>query len=128
MAIFDRQFELLKEQYQGASEKQLPSGARLIEIPNVPLKHGWNRTHVNVFFLAPVGYPGAQPDCFWTDQPCLRVADRPDPPQNSNDQNPIPEEGMRGTWFSWHLQQWNPNRDSLLTYMNVIQQRLDLVR
>lgn len=128
MTPFDQQFESLRLKHPEARTTALPSGARLVEVPSVPLPAGWNRTQVTVYFLAPPGYPGAQPDCFWTDEPPLKLADRLDQPQNSAENNPIPEVGMKGTWFSWHLQRWNPNQDSLQTYMNVILQRLDPAR
>ena len=97
--------------------------AYLIEVPNYKLRAGWNRDMVTVIFLAPPGYPAAQPDCFWVEPGPMRLSNGATP-QGSNDTNPIPGIGPRGTWFSWHLQQWDPNRDSLLRYLNVIKQRL----
>ncbi|WP_449428589.1 E2/UBC family protein [Rhodanobacter umsongensis] len=114
--------------YLDASILPLPSGAHLIKLPNLLLPQGWDRTEVSVYFVTPPGYPAAQPDCFWTEQP-LRLAGNPQPPQNSNETNVIPEANVTvGTWFSWHLQGWNPNQDSLVTYAKVIRQRLKPAR
>lgn len=110
--------------YPQAVATRLQSGAYLIEVPKVKLPAGWNQNEVTVLFIAPPGYPAAQPDCFWTQTGGLRLQDGTTP-QNTNDANPIPEVGQRGTWFSWHLQSWDPNRDSLKTYFNVIMQRLN---
>jgi hypothetical protein len=40
----------------------LPNGGHLISVPEFALGAGWNRPAVNVLFVAPPGYPGAQPD------------------------------------------------------------------
>jgi hypothetical protein len=113
----------LKALHPEAKDIRQPNGAVLIEIPNYPLPPGWNQSRVTVIFLTPPGYPGAQPDCFWMEPAPIRLANG-GTPQASNDSNPIPGVGPRGTWFSWHLQSWNPNRDSLVTYVSVIKQRL----
>ena len=104
---------------------QLPNGAYLITVTGVNLGPGWNRNTATVLFVAPPGYPAAQPDCFWVEPAGLRLTGG-GTPQNSNDANPIPSDvGQRQTtWFSWHLQSWNPSRDSLITYFNVILKRL----
>lgn len=124
MTPLEGHLDQLKEKFKDASKTPLPSGAHLITIPDVLLPAGWNRATETIYFLAPPGYPGGQPDCFWVGQVNFRLANGATP-QASNDANPIPEVGQRGTWFSWHLQTWNPNTDSLLTYFNVIMQRLN---
>ena len=102
----------------------LPSGAHLIEVPEYPLATGWNRESATILFIAPPAFPLAQPDCFWVEPGGLRLANG-QTPQNTNDANPIPEVGARATtWFSWHLQSWNPNTGTLLTYFRVIEERL----
>jgi hypothetical protein len=121
--IIEQQLTLLQKDYQGASATQLPSGAHLIVIPNVTMPPGWNQKIATILFLAPPGYPAAQPDCFWVEPTGIRLENGATP-QNTNDSNPIPEVGQRGTWFSWHLQHWNPNQSSLVTYFNVVMQRL----
>jgi hypothetical protein len=108
----------------------LPTGGYLITVPDVDIGPGWSQQSVLVLFVAPPGYPGAQPDCFWVEPTGLRLADG-NTPQNTNDANQIPGDVLTGrqtTWFSWHLQSWNPNGDSLVTYFNVIMKRLKPAR
>lgn len=110
--------------------RRLPNGGYLITVPEVDIGAGWSQRTVTVLFVAPPGYPAAQPDCFWV-EPCgLRLAGGVTP-QNTNDSNGIPGDdvaGRRTTWFSWHLQTWNPNTDSLVTFFNVIMNRLKPAR
>jgi E2/UBC family protein E len=127
MTPFEQQLERLKVICPTAKATRIASGANLIEIPNYKLPKGWNRGEGTVIFLAPPGYPAAQPDCFWVEPTGMRLENGATP-QNTNDSNPIPGVGPRGTWFSWHVQHWNPNRDSLETYINVIKQRLNPAR
>ena len=110
--------------------RQLPNGGYLITVPAVDIGEGWSHRTVTVLFVAPPGYPAARPDCFWVEPSELRLAGG-GTPQNSNDSNPIPGDdisGRRTTWFSWHLQTWNPNTDSLLTYFHVVMNRLKPAR
>jgi hypothetical protein len=121
MTPIEQQFELLKSYFPEAELKPLPDGSYLITASNVPLPAGWSRSSVQVKFIAPVGYPLARPDCFWTDSD-LRLATTA-MPQNTGP-NQIPHVGGQHVWFSWHVASWNPNSDSLLTYMHVIKRRL----
>lgn len=103
----------------------LSNGSILIRVPAVPIA-GWNRPAADVLFVAPPGYPAAQPDCFWIEPNNFRL-EGGQTPQNTNDSNPIPgdvESGRTTTWFSWHVQSWNPSRDTLITYFKVILSRL----
>jgi hypothetical protein len=107
--------------------KPMPNGGMLICIPAVPVI-GWNRPAANVLFVAPPGYPAAQPDCFWVEPNNFRLAGG-QTPQSANDGSPIPGEPDRSTtWFSWHVQSWNPSRDSLITFFKVILSRLTPAR
>ena len=123
MTPIEQQLQLLKTICAGATLTRLPSGAHLVTMPDVKMPQGWNRQIVTILFVAPPAYPAAQPDCFWVEPTGVRLENGATP-QNTNDSNLIPEVGQRGTWFSWHLQHWNPNSDSLVTYFNVIMQRL----
>lgn len=123
MEIIERQFARLQEAYPAATRTPVAGGSILVEIPRFALPEGWNKDRVKVIFLLPPGYPAAQPDCFWLEPGPIRLADG-GTPQASNDSNPIPGVGPRGTWFSWHVQSWNPNRDHILTYVGVIKRRL----
>jgi hypothetical protein len=122
---------VLRVKWPGVSLRRLPSGAHLVEIPEYQLPTGWNLSRATLLFVAPPAFPAAQPDCFWLESIGPRVPIRLQngaTPQNTNDSNPIPEVGQRGTWFSWHLQSWNPNTDSLVTFCNVIWKRLKPAR
>lgn len=129
MTPFEQQFEVLKSLKADALTETLPNGAQLVSIPNIKLPDGWNHKLVTVLFFTPPGYPAAQPDCFWVEPGGLRLQNGATP-QASNDSNPIPGDTRQRntTWFSWHLQTWNLNSDSLVTYFNVIMQRLNPAR
>ena len=104
---------------------ELPNGGALIRIDELEVE-GWNRPTVNLLFLVPPGYPSGAPDSFWIEPKGLRL-ENGGTPINSNDGNPIPgdvDPERSTTWFSWHVESWNPGRDTLLTYFRVIQSRL----
>lgn len=125
MTPLEEHFQRLFEENPGASLKRLPSGAHLVTVPGVRLPSGWSVQQATILFVAPPGYPGGNPDCFWAEPKGIRLQNGATP-QGSNDANPIPEEGPRGTWFSWHVQKWSPNSDDLVTYLNVIMRRFDV--
>jgi hypothetical protein len=110
----------LQQRHPGTSATPLPSGATLIRIPNFRICDGWNRNAVEIRFLAPHGYPYAQPDCFWADEG-LRLNSGL-MPQNSNI-SPVPETSENGCWFSWHLASWTPGADTLMTFVAAIVDR-----
>lgn len=104
---------------------QFPNGGLLIRINDVDIGSGWNHQSVNVLFVAPPGYPNGQPDCFWVEPKGLRLANGATP-KASNDSNPIPGDTVpnrQTTWFSWHVQSWNPSTDTLRGYFKVIMDR-----
>ncbi len=123
MTPIEQQTRELQQGHPEARRLPQPSGGHLIEIPNFRMPPGWNREVVTIVFFAPPGYPAAQPDCFWVEPVGVRLANGATP-QGTNDTNPVPGVGPRGTWFSWHLQAWDPNHDTLARYLNVIKQRL----
>jgi hypothetical protein len=113
------QFDEVKSRCPGATREVLPSRAALITFPDFRIPQGWNKSAATVRFIEPNGYPLACPDCFWTDGD-LRLANGATP-QNTG-ANAIPETQFAGLlWFSWHVREsWNPNRDSLLTWIACI--------
>ncbi len=122
MDQIDLQVSELQSQYPDTTTQRLPSGSVLIIVPSVKLTPGWSKETTAVFFLVPVGFPHAQPDCFWVDAD-LRLQNG-SMPKNAGP-NVIPESGNTMLWFSWHLAQpWNPNRDTLTTWFAVIRARL----
>lgn len=121
----EQQFECLKVQFGNASIQSLPNGTFLVTIPALILPAGWNNALTTVKFVIPVGYPLAKPDCFWVDAG-LRLASGATP-QNTGS-NPIPGAAGPQLWFSWHVATWSPSRDTLLTYVRVIQNRFKELR
>jgi hypothetical protein len=108
-----------------AQMQPIGNGSFLITVNDVPLRGGWSESKANIHFIAPTGYPSARPDCFWV-SPRLKLQNGAIP-QSVNDGNPIPGDPIPGratTWFSWHLQVWNPNTDRLVHYYQSILHRL----
>lgn len=97
-------------------------GSFVIKVPSVCIPSGWTANEADIWFVVPVQYPSARPDCFWTSASLLLQGGRI--PQNTGP-NPLP----RGTppsplrWFSWHVTQWSPIGDTLATYLQVIRRR-----
>jgi hypothetical protein len=124
MTPLEKQFRSLAASRPGTSKEPVGNGSILIVlivIPKVPLPPGWTATETTVRFLAPAGYPAARPDCFWADPDLALAGGRT--PQASN-LTPIPGEGRPYRWFSWHLANWNPVKDTLETYLHVCEDRL----
>lgn len=122
MTLLELQLQQLRERYGAIEVQPLGSGTVLVTVPLIVLPQGWSKTATSVRFLVPASYPYAALDCFWADQD-LRLATGAIP-CNSSPDNLIPEAGAPGLWFSWHLAQpWNPNRDTLSSWMNTINDR-----
>jgi hypothetical protein len=124
-SIVDKQAEELTGKYPGTILRVRADGSCLVNIPNYFLPVGWNKQTTNVYFVVPVGYPTAKPDCFWTDKD-LTLANGATPANASVNANHGEAEQL--LWFSYHLSSWNPNTDNLLTYVRVIQKRLEELR
>jgi hypothetical protein len=125
MSLVDLQFAELQNECPAATLQRLGSGAYLVTVPDYELLPGWSRAKTTIRFIAPPGYPMAKPDCFWTDSD-LRVGTSGMP--QASGMNVLPEVGTPQLWFSWHVQTWNANIDTLLTYFHVIERRLMEVR
>lgn len=122
MGPLDAQMQRLRERYGDVGAETLPSGTTLVTVSTVLLPPGWTKPATSIRFLVPPGYPFAALDCFWAD-PDL-VLEGGHLPQNAANTVPIPENGGQGMWFSWHLTEpWNPNRDTLSSWMNTIADR-----
>lgn len=121
MTPVEQQFNIVRTYYGNTEMRALPDGSHLIVIRGFPLPQGWSKSNIETRFVAPVGYPMARPDCFWTDAD-LRLTNGNMPQATGN--NPIPHVGGQFLWFSWHVASWNANSDNLLTYINVIKRRL----
>ena len=120
MNVLNIQLQRLQEKYAGASLMPLPNGSALIVVPGMALGGNWNKAATTAYFVAPVGYPMAQPDCFWVDAD-VRLQNG-GVPKNAGPQA-LPN-GQQGLWFSWHPNGWNPNKDDLRSYVKIIEDRL----
>jgi hypothetical protein len=121
MGPIDTQFDEMKQKYPAAALHKLGDGSAVITVPGVRLPNGWNKREVTVYFVSPVGYPVARPDCFWTDGD-LRLQNG-GVPKNTGTQ-PLPGINVPTLWFSWHAASWNANSDNLRTYLRLIENRL----
>jgi hypothetical protein len=121
VSVINIHLQRLQEKYPGASVHPLGNGTTLVIVPGVTLPAGWNRGTTTAYFLAPVGYPMAQPDCFWVDGE-LRLQNG-GMPKNSG-QQALPSTGQPALWFSWHPNGWNANKDDFRAYSKIIQDRL----
>jgi|SRR5438045_6437950 len=121
MDLLDAQFDSLRRSYPAAAAHRRDDGTALVEIPQFPLPSGWNMQETTVYFMVPLGYPMARPDCFWTNQD-LRLVNGGIPSNTGNNAgHGLPEDKL---WFSYHPATWNPNLDNLVTYANLIRRRL----
>src|SRR3954469_18463742 len=80
-------------------------GSFVVKVPRVRIPSGWTANEADIWFVVPVQYPSARPDCFWTEESLLLSGGRV--PQNTGP-NPLP--GPRPPiplrWYSWHVTQW----------------------
>src|SRR2546425_1367938 len=113
MDLLQRDFNQLREVYPSATMERRSDGSALIAIPDMNLPAGWNTEKAGVIYVAPVGYPAARPDCFWTDA-TLRLAHGGMPANSGHNANHGGPEPL--LWFSYHPSSWNPNTDNLLTF------------
>jgi hypothetical protein len=97
-------------------------GSFVIKVPKVRIPPGWNANEADIWFVIPVQYPSARPDCFWTVESLLLEGGRI--PQNTGP-NPLPGHAPLTPlrWYSWHVAQWSPIGDTLATYLQVIRRR-----
>lgn len=117
----DGQLDLLQAKFPAAVADELPDGSSIIRLPKFPLPAGWNRPEVEIRFHSPLAYPVARPDCFYA-EPELRLSDG-SMPRNARLEL-LPSSNVRWLWFSYHPVTWHPLRDSYLSFVRLIEQRL----
>lgn len=123
--LLDEQLAALQKTYAGAHLERRPNGSALVTVPAVPLPQGWSSGQAVVRFVVPVGYPMARPDCFWTEA-TLRLGSGTQPANTQMNANYGGSQPL--LWFSYHPRHWDPNADSLVTYVNIIRARFRDVR
>ncbi len=90
-----------------------------VVIKDYPIPEGiWDRTSSDLLIMAHDTYPNAALDMFWLDPPISRKGGPPD--------GAITETRNGREWqsFSWHIGGWDPAHDNLLTYLDVVNDRL----
>lgn len=120
MNVIEEQLKQLLELHPDATVTALPDGSTFVAVPKVRIPPGWNMAEGAVAFVIPAGFPTARPDCFWADAGLLLA--NGGQPANSNPQVPPGTTTMR-RWFSWHLLNWYPNRDTIYTYLDFCLER-----
>lgn len=124
--------ERVKEEIQLLQQKfpKLQHGDELnwVLIPEYPLPDLFNKSHTNLMWNIPAGYPQTAPDDFFVDGD-LKLKNGSNPPAfnigPNSSSGPAPIPGNWG-WYSWHPQaQWKPNAsiekgDNLLTFLRSV--------
>lgn len=113
------ELESLRARYGEVAVSPQPDGSVHLVIADVRLPPGWSQASTRVAFVLPVGYPAAQPDCFFADER-LRLASG-GLPQNAGLQQ---LQDVNWLWFSWHLTSWTPGRDNAVTFAHFVESRL----
>lgn len=82
-------------------------------------KNLWNYDKVNLLVVTHPTYPNAKMDMFWVNPP-LSLKNGAQPKATSS------ESKCNKSWqrFSWHVNTWNPAHDNLITYLDVVKDRL----
>lgn len=79
----------------------------------------WDREKVDLLVITHPTYPNAKLDMFWVDPPITLKS-------GAQAKAVSPEKKCGRDWqrFSWHVNNWNPAHDNLITYLNVVNDRL----
>ena len=79
----------------------------------------WDCEKVDLLVITHPTYPNAKMDMFWVDPPITLK-------NGAMAKAVSPEKKCERDWqrFSWHVNNWNPAHDNLITYLNVVNDRL----
>lgn len=95
------------------------SDAIYIVIKDYPIPEAiWDRSSSDLLVMAYDTYPNAPLDMFWLDPPVSRRNGQADGVGTET------RNGREWQSFSWHIGGWDPAHDSLLTYLDVVDDRL----
>jgi hypothetical protein len=114
-----RQMRKLRTRYPDAIvlDPATPRAIATVRIPAMRLDaKAWNMPHATIEFDVLHGFPYVPPEGFR-----VREAIRSAAGSYADYTWPRPDGGVR---FGWGVRAWNPLRDTLLTYVYVIRQRL----
>lgn len=117
-----QELELLKtEGYNIEVSEESSSFCVVFKDYNLP-EGIWNKDKTDLLIIAQTVYPNAKLDMFWV-APGLKLADGRMPQAGD-----VEESHCGKTWqrFSWHAEKWNPARDNITTYLELINHRLKM--
>ena len=80
----------------------------------------WSRSSSDLLIVAHDTYPNSPLDMFWLDPPISRRNGGAAPEGAGTETR----NGREWQSFSWHVGGWNPARDNLVTYLDVVDDRL----
>lgn len=109
------EIERVKESFPTTQVTVQPDGSIHIEIPNVPLPPGWNKSEATILIIVPIGYPQARPDGFYADSD-LRAQNGAKVPDGSGQ---VQIAGRNWTRFCWQPTTWDMSRDNLWKYVKL---------
>ncbi len=84
------------------------------------LPRGYNKDRSDLLLKFPLSYPNGKPDMFWV-EPEVALTNSDIPRKADKVEAAVGRQWRR---FSWHLQNWNPGRDGLKTYLEFVNSRL----
>lgn len=79
----------------------------------------WSQDKVELLVIAHPSYPNAKMDMFWVN-PIITLKNK-NPPQSTGLTSKCERNWQQ---FSWHVNSWNPATDNLITYLDVVNDRL----
>lgn len=92
-----------------------------IVLHNYPIPGSiWSCTMVDLLVITHPSYPNPKMDMFWVD-PAITLKDGREPNAAAKKESKFGRTWQR---FSWHVSSWNPTHDSLITYLDVVNDRL----
>lgn len=96
-------------------------GMANVLIANYPIRYcHYNKSSIELLLRIPLSYPNGKPDMFWTDEDFILKNGRI-PKSSEHIEICL---GKRRRRFSWHLSNWNPGGDNLVTFLEFVNNRL----
>lgn len=96
-----------------------PKVCVVLQAYRIPYSH-WNRSATDLMVICQAVYPNAKIDMFYV-TPGLRLASGGMPKSGDTEESHAGRSWQR---FSWHVNSWNPAHDSLISYLDVVKDRL----
>ena len=80
----------------------------------------WDQNKTDLLVITHPTYPNAKMDMFWVHPPISLKSDKTVQAADTTED----KLGINWLRFSWHVQSWNPGKDNLITYLDVVNDRL----